>query len=50
MGITVDMVTDARNSLNFTLLATPKHSMTRLGRVLDGATRSSAARLRFLYL
>ena len=39
------MVANAGDSLNFTPLATPRHSMTRSGRALDDATRSSAARL-----
>jgi hypothetical protein len=37
---------DTSDSLNFTLLAIPRHSMTRLGRVSDVVTRSSAVRLR----
>ena len=45
---TVNMVADSGDSLNFTPLATPRHSMTRSGRALDGATRSSAARLSWI--
>jgi actin-related protein 3 len=47
--VTMNIGTDAGDSLSFTLLATPKHSTMRLGRALYGATRSSAARLRFLH-
>jgi actin-related protein 3 len=46
ISATVQRVANASNSPSFILLATPGHSMTRLDRVSDVVTRSSAVRLR----
>ena len=45
-SLQVEMVADAGHSPSSTPLVIPRHSTMRLGRVLDVATRFSAARLR----